>query len=178
MWIRAEANAVKGLANVTKPGLYPGVCWMKYLWGVQNRGSHERESVRILRRRKGREWASERRHDRWEGTTERTLGVCQGPMNGPSFEVSSSRPKGLWEVGTLVLRMWFSGGTSILKPRFWDPNFVTLSRILLISSVEQFFEFVKKHRFRFFKYFRIKILEFQLLQKPQRTANSLTGSST
>jgi len=129
---------------------------MKYPWGVQNRGSHERESVRILRRRKGREWASERRQDRWEGTFVRTLGVCQGPMNGPTLEVSSSRPKGLWEVGTLVLRMWFSGGTSILNPRFWDPNFVTFWGILLIARGKRFFEFVKNRRFRFFKYFRIK----------------------
>lgn len=131
MWIRAEAKRVKGLAHVAKPGLYPGVCWMKYPWGVQNRGPHERESVRILRRTKGREWASERRQDRWEGTSGRTLSVCQGPMNGPSFEESSSRPKGLWEVETLVLRMWFSGGTSMLRPRFWDSNFVTFWGILL-----------------------------------------------
>jgi hypothetical protein len=82
--------------------------------------------------------------------------VCVRADERSLVEVSSSRPKGLWEVGTFVLRMWFSGGTSILKPPFWDPNFVTFWGILLIASGKRFFEFVKNHRFQFFKYFRIR----------------------
>jgi hypothetical protein len=94
-----------------------------------------------------RQGASERRQDRWEGTSERTLRVCQGPMSGPSLEVPSSRRKGRWE-----FRRWFCGCDYLVGPRLWDPNFVyVLGESYLLPVVGGSLNFVKNRRFRFFK---------------------------
>jgi hypothetical protein len=117
MWIRAEANRASERA-----------C-----------GSSAEENER--------QGASERRQDRWEGTSERTLRVCQGPMSGPSFEVPSSRRKGRWELGR-----WFCGCGYVVGPRFWDPNFVyVLGESYLLPVVGGSLNFVKNRRFRFLK---------------------------